>query len=169
MRFPKVLAWFLCLLVIPFTAGCASSKKSKKKDYPITVARFLVEAQPRDYGVDVRLPISESVIRVQPKSVFTEYDVQGCTVVQGEFGPSLYFQLTPQSVSDLYRLSALNQGRRLVTVINGNPVGAMRIERPLSQGIIITYVEVPESELAALAANIVRTSADGREELKKSQ
>lgn len=167
MRFPKLLVWFACLLVIPFVAGCSSSRKGKKKDYPMAVARFMLEAPPRDYGVNVQLPVSETVIRVQPRSVFTEYDIASCEVVKNDMGPGLYFQLTREAATDLYRVSATNQGRRLVTVINGTAVGAVRIDRPISQGFIVTYVELPEEGLAELAKNIVRTSADGREELQK--
>ena len=42
----------------------------------------------------------------------------------------------------------------------------MRVDRPISQGFIITYAEVPEEELIAMAKNITLTSKDAREDVK---
>lgn len=164
----------LRLFLVPFLGlalltanGCLS--RSKKKDYPLTVARFVLEAGPRDASAVVRLPTSGVSIAVEPKSYFTEYDIEGCEVVNNELGKGLAFRLTAQAGRDLYRLSVPNQGKRIVTLINGRAIGARRIDGALSQGYIVTYVEVPEEELEEMAKNITKTSADLREELEKKQ
>lgn len=152
------------ILVIAIAGGCVTSKK---KDYPPTVARFMLEAAPDEAGVTVRLPKSGSTITIAPKSYFTEFDIVKCEVLDNELGKCLVFQLTPQAGRDLYRLTATNQGRRIVTAINAVAIGARRIERPIGDGYIVTYVEADEKELADLAKNVTRTSRDAQAELEK--
>ena len=114
-----------------------------------------------------RLPRSGTVIPLAPKAQFTEYDIERCTVMDNELGRSLVFELTSRAVKDLYRVTATNQGRRIVTVVNGLPIGAIRITSPISQGYIVTYVEVEDAELEKLAKEITQTSEDARKELEK--
>ncbi len=168
MRYLRLLLIPLLAFVVVGASGCASTR-TKKKNYPVSVVRFLLEADQNTAGAVVRLPQSGVVIPVEAKAHFTEYDVEGVEVVDNELGKSLVFRLTPQAGRDLFRLSVPNQGRRIITTVNGMPIGARRIERPISQGVIVTYVEVPEAELAELARNITRTSRDMREELEKKK
>jgi hypothetical protein len=88
-------------------------------------------------------------------------------VVDNEFGKSLAFQLTPQAGRDLYRLTASNQGLRLVTVVNSVAIGARRIERPWADGYILTYVELPDDKLEKLAKDITGTSKDSQKDMDK--
>jgi hypothetical protein len=168
MRYLRLLLIPLLAFVVVGAVGCTSSR-TKKKDYPVTVVRFLIESDQNSAGAIVRLPQSGVTIPVEAKSHFTEYDIESCEVVDNELGKSLVFRLTPQAGRDLFRLSVPNQGRRIITTVNGTPIGARRIDRPLSQGVIGTYVEVPEAELVELARNITRTSRDLRAELEKSK
>lgn len=144
--------------------------RSKKKDYPVTVARFYLEAtNPQDAGAMVNLPVSGVSITIEPKAYFTEYDIEGCEVITNELGKGLAFRFTSAAASDLYKMSVPNQGKRIVTMVNMQPIGARRIDGAFSQGYFVTYVEAPEAELAAMAKNIVRSSKDFREELEKQQ
>jgi len=154
------------VLVAFFAVGCASGS-NKKKDYEPALVRFMFEADAREAGALVRLPTSGTTIKVQPKSFFTEYDIQKVDVVSNEFGPGLLFQLTPAATRDLFRQTLTNQGRRIVTLLNAQAIGAVRVDRPISQGVILTYVELPEEILLQLAKDITRTSQDARKELKK--
>ena len=157
-----------CLLLAALTAaGCSSS--SKKKDYTVSVVRFMVESSNREEGGGVRLPLSGVIIPVAPKTFFTEYDITRCDVIDNELGKSLAFQFTEAAARDLYRFSVTNQGRRLVLVLNGQAIGAQRINVPNTQGFVIIYVEVPEPDLVELAANVTKTSADARKSASKSK
>lgn len=167
MRLLRLLVLPLLGLALLSAGGCASSSKKK---YPVTVARFLLEAtSERDAGGVATLPVSGVSIRVEPKAYFTEYDIEGCEMVSNELGKGLAFKLTTAAARDLFKMSVPNQGKRLVTMVNGRPIGARRIDGAFSQGYIVTYVEVPEGELEAMAKNIALTSKDLREELEKNQ
>lgn len=168
MRILRFSFWLGLIALSLAVAGCGSSS-SKKKKYPVTVARFMLEASDREVGTLVRLPLSGSTINVLPKTYFTEYDISKCEVVDNELGKGLFFQLTEQASRDLYRLSASNQGRRLITTVNGVAIGAVRVDRPIAQGFIITYVEVPLTAMEEMAKNISLTSADARKEAEKKR
>ncbi len=166
MRFLRLSGWLGLVVLSLVAAGCGSGS-SKKKNYPVTVARFMMESSTSEVGSLIRLPVSGSTISVLPKTYFTEYDILKCEVVDNELGKCLYFQFTEQAARDLYRLTASNQGRRLITTVNGTAIGAVRFDRPISQGFVITYVEAPGEDLALMAKNIGLTSDDARKEAAK--
>lgn len=164
-RFP----WFASLCVFIAAALLSGCGSSSKKDYPVTVPRFLLEASGDDVGINVRLPISGVVVRVSPKSMITEYDITRAQVVQSDLGPAVMFQLTSEATRDLYRISATNLGRRLLTTLNGEPVAVSNMDRPIGEGVIISYMEVAASELPRLVEDINKTCADLQKELAKKR
>lgn len=164
MSIPRPFA-LLFVLVFAFAAGGCNT--TKKKDYEKTVVRFMLESDGREMAGTARLPRSGTIIGIAPKAQFTEYDIARCSVVQNELGRSLVFELSEQAARDLFRLTASSQGRRIITVINGRPVGATRINAPFGQGYIVTYVEIDDAELDKLAEDITRTSKDLQKELEK--
>lgn len=168
MRLSPMVASCLMVLCAVFAAGCGTfGKKDKNQD--VVVARFLIESASGEAGAVVRLPQSGTAIGVVPKTFFTEYDVSNVEVLQGEFGPALMFKLTPEAGRDLFRHTVANQGRRIVVTLNGQAVGAVRVDRPLSQGFIVAYVEMPGADLEKVAKAIVRTSEDGRKEMERKR
>lgn len=166
MRLPRLLALFAVTLCGFALLGCQSSRSSKK-DYPVSVVRFMIEAAPGEMGLIVRLPVSGTQITLMPKTYFTEYDVERCEVVENTLGRGFMFQFTSEASRDLYRQTVGMQGRRIVTTLNGVAIGAMRMDRPISEGFIITNVELEPQGMEKLAEHITRTSVDGRKELKK--
>jgi hypothetical protein len=158
----------MLVLFAAFGAACGTFGK-KEKNEEVVVARFLIESQEREAGAMVRLPQSGTAISVVPKTFFTEYDISNVEVLQGEFGPALMFQLTPEAGRDLFRHTVTNQGRRIVVTLNGQAVGAVRVDRPLSQGFIVAYVEMPGADLDKLTKAIVQTSKDAREEMERKR
>lgn len=156
--------WSVAMLLV----GCASSAK-KIKDEDLAVVRFVVETAPGEAGANMRLPVSGTVITVVPKNSFSEYDITRATLVQNELGPSLLFQFTAEASRDIFRQTVSNQGRRIVTTINGQAVGAVRVNQPISQGYLVTYVEMPDVDLADLADRITRTSAEARRQLENKR
>ncbi len=164
MNRPRFLLTFFLGLLALGASGCMSSKKNKD---PKTVARFMIEAPARSTGVSVRLPKSGTTMLLSPNSFFTEYDIVKCEVIDNELGKSLLFQLTERAARDLFRMTATNQGRRLVTVVNGIAIGAQRIDAPISNGYIVTYVEVEGENLEIMAKYITSTSVEAREKAEK--
>lgn len=117
------------------------------------VPRFFLESgDPR--AMAIRLPQSGVQVAINPKPVFTENDLIGVDLAQVELGKCLLFQLTPAAGRDLYRMSGSNQGRRLVLLINGEPVGARRMDGPLTGGMVFIFVELPDDRLAGLVTEL---------------
>jgi hypothetical protein len=147
--------------------GCKSFGDTKR-DFTPTVARIFLETN--DPGsASVELPISSVRVAIGAKPVFTEGDIVSVDLVQVELGKCLLFQLTPSAARDLYRLSASNQGRRLVLLLNQVPAGARRIDAPLSEGRIYMFVEVAEPALPELVTNLQKTTAELQEAIAKKK
>ncbi len=147
-----IAAWFASLLIL---AGC----RTPGRDYMPVAARFFLEAA-SGQGSGVVLPQSGVQLTLSPKPVVTEFDLVDVQEVQVELGRCLMFRVTTAAARDLYRLTASNQGRRLVLLLNGVALGARRIDGPFEEGVILIFVEAPDRELAELARNLRATSAE---------
>lgn len=163
----RVFSWFLIAAVLMGAAGCSSSKK--KKNFDATYARFLLEAADGDAFATVTLPVSGVKISINNRPVVTEFDFTGVQLAKSDMGQFLVFMLTPDASRDVYRVTASNQGKRLVLFINGTPVGARMIDRPFNTGAITVFAALPEEELPKLVKNLNDTSVDIQERIEKEK
>lgn len=132
-------------------AGCRTA--DSRAGLIQVVPRFFLESgDPR--AITIRLPQSGVQVPISPKPVFTENDLIGVDLAQVELGKCLLFQLTPAAGRDLYRMSGSNQGRRLVLLLNGEPVGARRMDGPLTGGRVFIFVELPDDRLDGLVTDL---------------
>ena len=147
--------------------GCQSPGKPAP-DYTPTLARFFLETN--DVGTTaVDLPISGVHLIIGAKPVFTEGDIADVELMQVELGKCLMFQLTPSAARDLYQLTGASQGRRLVLMLNQVPIGARRIEAPLSDGRVFIFVEVADPALPVLVSNLKKTTAEIQRAIARKQ
>lgn len=146
-------------------AGCQSAKTPEFK--PL-VARLYLEARPGEAGVPLKLPVSGVTINVGVRPVFAEYDIQNAELAKVDLGTCLLLQLTPAAAHDLYRLSVVGHGRRLVLVLNDFPAGTHRIDQAMPDGTVLVFVETPDAELPALVERLKRTAAGITAAAKKS-
>jgi preprotein translocase subunit SecD len=151
-------------LAIMVGSGCATTKPI---DYTPTQARLFLESGDAN-APTVKLPRSGVVIAVSSKAVITEGDIINAEVVQVELGRCLLLQVTPTAARDLYRLTGANQGRRLVLTLNDVALGARQIDRPFDEGAVMIFVELSDAELATLAVDLKRTSAELQKAIKRS-
>ena len=152
------------LAAVLLIAGCESA--APRVESP-AIARFFLESS-NGAGTTVTLPRSGVRVVVGPKPMLTEYDVLAVEVTRVELGRCLRFQLTPAAARDLLPLSEANVGRRLVLVLDGAPLGARRIERPLADGVVAIFVETPDDTLPLLAERLRITAADMQRRARKS-
>lgn len=155
-------AWVVLAFV-----GCANS--SKPSDYKPMWARFFLEAASGADGTAVTLPRSGVNLTVNAKPVITEGDILNVELVQVELGKCLAFQLTPPAARDFYRLSGSHQGRRLALVIDGEPLGARRIDGAIADGVVFVFVEVADEQLPKLVENLKKSSSAMQRELKRKE
>ena len=145
-------------------AGCQSTKKPL--DYTPMQARFFLEAPHAD-GMPITLPQSGVRVAVNGMPVITEGDIMNVELVQVDLGQCLLFQLTPSASRDFYRLSVSHQGKRVVVIVNGEPLGARRIDGPISNGALFVFIERPEAELPLLVSNLKKSAVAIQREIAK--
>jgi hypothetical protein len=154
-----IAGWWACCI-----GGCQSA--SKPKDYTPMSARFFLESSSGD-GTPVMLPQSGVRLTVNSKPVITEGDIVNVELVQVDLGKCLLVQLTPSATRDFYRMSVSHQGRRLVLLVNDNPLGARRIDGAITNGVVYVFVEIPDSELPVLVDNLKKSSVAMQRELAR--
>lgn len=152
--------------IIWLWCGCGCQSTSAPRDYTSMAARFFLEAANAD-GTPVMLPRSGVRLSVNSKPVITEGDIVNVELVQVDLGKCLLVQLTPTATRDFFRLSATHQGRRLVMTIDGQALGARRIDGVITNGVLFVFVEVPDDELPALVNNLKKSSVAMQRELAR--
>lgn len=162
-RFPAFgfVAFAACLVLL---SGC----RTTKRDYTPHLVRFYLEESghlPPSHIGEMILPVSGSHITVKSRPVFVESDIGSASLYETEFGPAVMLLFRTAASTDFYRTTISNQGKRLVVVINGLPLGAYYISGPVQDGRILFYLEVPDEELAEIVRSIQKTS----DEIRKSQ
>ncbi len=148
------------MTALAFT-GC--NTPAPPRDFSPAIVRLYLESTD-DGAAAVVLPRSGVKISVGQKAILTEGDIVGAEEARVELGPCLLLQLTPAAARDLYRLSVVNQGRRLVLTVNDAPLGARRIDGPLAEGRIFIFAEVADATLPKLVSDLKRTSAEIQKE-----
>ena len=161
--YSAILAVFLVAVVSLFLISCKTT--SVGFDYDPMRARFVLETDRG--GTLVTLPVSKVQIQVDATAVITEYDLQDVAIAELEMGTCLRFTTTRRASRMLYQESASNQGKRMVLLVNGTPLGIQRIDRPIADGVFHIFVEMPDSELPELTRNLKGTSLDIQAKLNR--
>ena len=161
---PGRLRALLAMGIAGLFAGCSSTPPPQ--DYTSVVARFFLESASGD-GTPLTLPQSGVRVPVNPKPVIAEGDILNVELVQVDLGKCLLFQLSTSAIRDFYRMTVTHQGRRLVLVLDGEAVGARRIDGPITNGVLYMFVERPEGDLPALVQNLKKSSTAIQRELAR--
>ena len=134
-------------------------KKDKQED--LSVPRLMMEARNTNYGAisaeTITLPVSGTTVSIQGDPVVNEFDILNVEMVKVDMGLALLVQTGGQGARDLYRASVSNMGSRIVFMVNGNAIGARRIDGAIQDGNFYTFVEVDDEELGQLVLDIKET------------
>src|SRR5690625_5059561 len=166
MNLPRCRAFgFLAVAIsLLFLSGC----RTTKRDYTPHVVRFYLEESghlPPSHISEMILPVSGSHLTVKSKAAFGETDIASATEVETEFGPAVMLVFRSRSTPDFYRKTISNQGKRMAITVNGVPLGAYYIDRPIEDGRILFFLEVPDEDLPEIVRSIQKTS----DEIRKKQ
>ena len=146
------------ILLVSFSLLVAC-KKDKLEN--LSVPRLILETRDVNYGAasgqTVTLPVSRTTVSIQGYPVVNEFDILNVEMVKVDMGVALLVQTGGQGARDLYRASVSNMGSRIVFMVNGNAIGARRIDGAIQDGNFYTFVEVDNEELAQLVLDIKET------------
>jgi len=151
---------FLFCGLIVVMSGC----RSTKIEDPHVPTIFLEAAGsvPGDEHPYVTLPISETRLRVFSKPVFGPADIIRIEMVQVERGLAVRYLLKPSAARELIRSSGDNLGYSYIFFDNDTAIGARKIDGMINDGILYTFLEVPDDELPELVADMNRTLVEYR-------
>ena len=142
----------LLLLVLP------ACKKDKPTIENLKVPRLMLESRGVSYGGmtggEVELPLSRTRIPLEKEPLVNEFEISNVELVKVEMGLALLIQATETGARALYRGSVTHMGGRIVLTVNGNPIGARRIDGAIADGNFYTFVEVSEDEIGQLVLDL---------------
>jgi hypothetical protein len=156
------------ILLLCFSMLMGGCVHQPLETHALVIARFLIEADATQTAIQVTLPLSGVAIRVAPKPVITEFDITSVAEAQVDLGRCVLFRLSNSAARDLYRLTATNIGQRLVLVLNGQPVGARVVDRPIEGGMLFIFLELPDETLGQLVDDLNFTTGKVQEEVARS-
>ena len=150
----------LSSLILLISLGLLVACKKEKLEN-LSVPRLMVETRGVNYGSStgetVTLPVSRTTISIHGDPVVNEFDIQNVEMVKVDMGVALLVQTVSLGARDLYRASVSNMGSRIVFMVNGNAIGARRIDGAIQDGNFYTFVEVDDEELGQLVLDIKDT------------
>lgn len=85
----------------------------------------------------------------------------------GMGGYGLYLKLKPHAAKRLAAVTNMGQGRWLFSQVNGRPVDAVFIEKPVDDGILVIWKNVTIEDVGAMDDSFPRLGADGEKKKKK--
>ncbi|HAV12099.1 MAG TPA: hypothetical protein DCX06_01200 [Opitutae bacterium] len=153
---------FKFIAVILCSSLCLLAACKKEEDLSnMKVPRLMIETRGVSYGnlsSDlVVLPLSRTKINLHQEPVVNEFEVINIDLVKVEMGMAILIYTTERGARALYRASVTNNGNRMVLMINGNPVGARRIDGAIQDGKFYTFVELPDDELEQFVLDVKDT------------
>ncbi len=156
---------FLLSLALWALAGCQTTGLDRAG---YARARFFLESGSSEgFSAAVALPISRVQIPIESDAIVSEYDYLSIDVVNVDLGRCLAFTLKPAAARAFYQISVGNQGKRLVLIVNGEPLGVRRISGPISDGKIYVFLEVDDDRLMELARKLKETNFDIQKKLTR--
>lgn len=99
-------------------------------------------------------------VSIKDMAVFTPFPNEG-----GDYG--LVFRLKPRAVNRLAAVTAANQGRRLLAMVNGRSVDAVMIDAQINDGVLVVWRGINLADIDSLDATLSRAGDDGGKNKKK--
>ncbi|MFO8027337.1 MAG: hypothetical protein R6U56_06715 [Opitutales bacterium] len=139
-------------------SGC---KKDKLDTEDLRIPRLMVEARGVDYGgmsgQVVELPVSGTRIPLRKEPLVNEFEIANVELVKVEMGLALLIQTNERGSRALYRGTVSNMGGRIVLTVNGNAIGARRIDSAIQNGNFYIFVEVDDDEVGQLVQDMKKS------------
>lgn len=141
-------------LVLPLFA-LVSCDDETLPDLPSFYMEMSSSYNPLDKAKELHLETSGLTYFVYSDPIVPPWNVTSVEAVRVASGHlALRFYFDGDGNKMLFRKSATNIGRMIVTVVNGQAIGARQVEAPIQGGVFYTFTELSEEELLVLVAKM---------------
>ncbi len=157
---PSLLSFSLVALLTLGLIGC----RSTSIENPHVPSIFLEASNsvPGSENPFATLPISQTKLRIFGKPLFGPLDIIRIEMVRVDRGLAVRYLLTPSASRELMRTSGDNIGYSFIFFENDSPIGARKIDGMIDDGILYTFLEVPDEELPGRIDEMNRTLIEYR-------
>jgi hypothetical protein len=111
---------------------------------------------PRDIGGETKYFRRIPEIALKDIAVFTPFPGEA-----GDYG--VVFRLKPRAANRFSAMTAVNQGRRLLAVINGRAVDTVMIDSQIDDGVVVVWKNLTLADIESLDKAIPRAGAEKKE------
>ncbi len=143
-----------------FFSGCRST--DIENAHVPTIFLEASTSYPGQTNPQIALPVSGTELRIFEEPVFDPTEIIRIEMVRVDRGLAVRYRLTPSGGRKLVRISVDNIGYRFVFFDNETPIGARMIDGPIENGIIYTFLEVPDEAVPELVTEMNRTLVEVR-------
>jgi len=150
----------LSLATSLFFSGCKSAQIENA--HVPTIFLEAASSFPGQTNPQVALPISGTELQIFEEPLYDPTDIIRIEMVRVDRGLAVRYLLTPSASRNLVRMSVDNLGYRFVFFDNETPIGARMIDGVMENGIIYTFLEVPDQLLPELVEDMNRTLVEVR-------
>ncbi len=117
---------------------------------------------PSRYQREIEMPLSGVPLTIATDPVLDEFDIVNIELVKVDLGLVLLFQFDLEASRKLMRVTASNLGRRMVLLVNGDPVGVRIIDHIVENGNWLTFTELSDDRLYDFVVDLRATLAEIR-------
>ncbi len=159
----------LLLLFLPCTL-MASGKKAPPASISFHIESHAAEA-PR-FARKVKTLAGEKYFKVVPAVSTKDIIAFSPFPADDKLTYGLVFKLSPQASRRLQATTNMNQGKLLLTLVNGQAVGVVLIDKPVSDGMLVIWKGIKLEEIRLydqVAPRIGENKKTWKERLKKEK
>ncbi len=132
------------------TAGCASHSAT----LPPHLITFHIQSTDANGGTELTMPRNGLKYRYIPQTDLTIVDLQKVMLERVQLGLAMAFFFDPGGQRKLEAMTTKYQGRLLFVFDNNDPVGAVKIQDRISNGILPVWMDMPDDKLNDYAVDI---------------
>ncbi|MFK7910732.1 MAG: hypothetical protein AB8F34_09015 [Akkermansiaceae bacterium] len=137
---------YLIVLVALLTPGLVSASGKKTPPASITFHIEGTAAEAPKFARKVRTLVGDKYFRKIPEVSTKDIDSFSPFPADDKSTYGLVFKVNKQSAARLQAVTSNNRGKLLLALLNGQPMGVVRIDKPVSDGMLVIWsgVTLPE-------------------------
>ncbi|MGB1874555.1 MAG: hypothetical protein ACPH5P_02900 [Akkermansiaceae bacterium] len=136
---------YLCSLLILVLTAQAGGKKSPPASITFHLEGSVAEAP--QFARAFNTLAGERYFRKVPEISSKNIQSFSPFPADDERSYGLVFKLDEQGTRRLNEVTTMNQSKLLLSLVNGQPIGVVRIDKPVTDGILVVWSGITEQEI----------------------
>ncbi len=141
--------WSSALLLSAFFILSTPANAAGKKTPPASISFHLegAAAEAPKFAREFNTLAGARYFRKAPE--VNSKNIQACSPFPADDNRTygMVFKLNAQGTRRLTEVTTMHQGKLLLSLVNGQPLGVVRIDKPISDGILVIWTGITQQEI----------------------